>query len=52
METDWTEIAETVEPAAGNRGVYDELFEIYLDLYPATANISHRLAALQERAAA
>jgi xylulokinase len=50
-ETDWTEVAAIVEPDPGNRGVYDELFELYLELYPATTEISHRLAALQERAA-
>jgi xylulokinase len=51
-DTDWTEIAETVEPDARHADVYDELFELYLALYPATATISHRLAALQERASA
>lgn len=51
-ETDWTEVAAVVEPDPVNRGVYDELFELYLELYPATTEISHRLAALQERVAA
>jgi xylulokinase len=52
VETDWTEMSGAVEPDPGNRVVYDELFSLYLELYPATAAISHRLAALQEQAAA
>jgi xylulokinase len=51
-ETDWTEAGDAIEPDAGVRDVYDELFDLYLELYPATAAISHRLAALQERATA
>jgi xylulokinase len=49
-ETDWTELADVVEPDAGSRALYDELYDLYRELYPATARISHRLAALQERA--
>jgi xylulokinase len=49
-ETDWTEMADTIEPDPAKRDLYDELFELYLELYPATARISHRLAELQERA--
>jgi hypothetical protein len=44
--------AELVEPDAGTGDVYDELFELYLELYPATAHVSHRLAELQQRAVA
>jgi sugar (pentulose or hexulose) kinase len=51
-DTDWTETAEVIEPDDAARDVYDELFDLYLELYPATAEIAHRLAALQERAAA
>jgi xylulokinase len=51
-ETDWTEAAGLVEPDAAAGDVYDELFGLYLELYPATAHVSHRLAELQQRAAA
>jgi xylulokinase len=46
-ETDWTETAATVEadPAVLDR--YDALYADYRALYPATADIAHRLAALQ-----
>jgi xylulokinase len=47
--TDWTELADVVEPDFAKRELYDELFELYLELYPATQRISHRLARLQER---
>jgi xylulokinase len=50
-DTDWTEIGEAIRPDADHREVYDELFELYRELYPATRAISHRLAALQVRAA-
>ncbi|GAA2335738.1 FGGY-family carbohydrate kinase [Dactylosporangium salmoneum] len=42
---DWNPIVEVVEPdpAAGAR--YDELYRLYLELYPATERIAHALAA-------
>jgi xylulokinase len=46
-ETDWTETAETVVPDPALAERYDGLFADYLRLYPATAEVSHRLAALQ-----
>jgi hypothetical protein len=36
-----------VVPDATHRTAYDELRELYRELYPATAEIVHRLAALQ-----
>jgi xylulokinase len=47
-DTDWRKISDTVEPGAKNRGIYDELYRIYRDLYPATREASHALAGLQE----
>ena len=41
-------ISETVEPRAENRGIYDELYRIYRELYPATREASHSLADLQK----
>jgi xylulokinase len=46
-DTDWTSIAETVEPNPDNRELYDELYALYKDLYPATRNTVHALAAVQ-----
>ena len=48
LDTDWSKISDTVEPRAKNRGIYDELYRIYRDLYPATREASHALAGLQE----
>ena len=47
-DTDWSRISDTVEPKAENREIYDELYRIYRDLYPATREASHALADLQE----
>jgi xylulokinase len=47
-ETDWSRVSETVEPEAKNRGIYDELYGIYRELYPATREPSHALADLQK----
>lgn len=46
-DTDWSRISSTVEPNAENRKVYDELYGIYRELYPATREQSHRLAEMQ-----
>jgi xylulokinase len=51
-ETDWTRPARHVEPDPAAAPLYDELFELYVQLYEATAPVSHRLARLQEREAA
>jgi xylulokinase len=47
-DADWSTISETVEPEAENREIYDELYGIYRDLYPATREASHALADLQK----
>ena len=49
-DTDWTAHSSTVRPQAQHRELYDELFELYVDLYDATAATAHRLAALQRAA--
>ena len=48
-DADWTTMASTVEPDPKNRGVYDELYAVYKDLYPATNSAVHALAAMQTR---
>lgn len=49
-DTDWSTISNTVEPDEENRGVYDELYGIYRELYPATRKQAHALANLQKGA--
>jgi xylulokinase len=43
---EWNPVAETVTPNAGR---YDELYALYRDLYPRTADTVHALAGRQER---
>jgi len=47
-DADWSRISETVEPDEQNREIYDELYRVYRDLYPATREASHALADLQK----
>jgi xylulokinase len=47
-DTDWSRVSETVEPDEQNREIYDELYRIYRELYPATREASHALADLQK----
>lgn len=49
-ETDWARTSHTVAPDPGARALYDELFELYERLYPATSEIAHALAALYQNA--
>ena len=48
-DTRWTTMADTVVPDPENRGIYDELYAIYRDLYPATRQQAHALANIQTR---
>ena len=48
-DTSWTSMAETIEPNTENRELYDELYAIYRDLYPATRPMAHALASIQMR---
>ncbi|MGG5258136.1 FGGY-family carbohydrate kinase [Phycicoccus avicenniae] len=50
-EADWASVATTVEPQAAHAEVYDELYAAYLALYPATRDVAHLLAGLQQRGA-
>jgi xylulokinase len=45
-EADWSRTAAIVEPDPRARAVYDELYDLYGELYPATAAIAHRLGSL------
>lgn len=43
----WNPVETTVEPDADAGAVYDELYDLYRDLYHATRDAAHRLAARQ-----
>ena len=45
---DWSNIAATVEPKEENTEIYDELYRIYRELYPATRDQMHNLADMQK----
>ena len=47
-DTDWATVSDTVVPDRGHAQTYDELYDIYTALYPATRDHVHRLARLQE----
>lgn len=49
-ETDWATVGSVVEPRPETREVYDARYAAYSELYPATRDIVHGLAAAQERA--
>jgi xylulokinase len=46
-DTVWASPGETIEPNPEHRDVYDRLYAIYGELYPATKAQAHALAALQ-----
>ncbi|WAU83727.1 FGGY-family carbohydrate kinase [Streptomyces sp. Qhu-G9] len=46
----WNPVRERVAPDPRLRARYDELYDLYLRLYPATRDISHALAGHQRRA--
>lgn len=45
---DWNPVSHILTPDAERHGRYSELFQRYLELYPATREIQHTLAAVQE----
>jgi xylulokinase len=47
-QTDWNPITALVEPEPGVRATYDTLYSIYRQLYPATLDLTHQLAQMQE----
>ncbi len=48
-EARWSSMSGTVEPDPENREIYDEIYGIYRDLYPATRPMAHALASVQMR---
>jgi xylulokinase len=49
-DADWSRVGARVEPDPEPRGLYDELYETYRELYPSVRTQLHRLAAVQEAA--
>jgi xylulokinase len=47
-DADWSRVGTRVEPSLADRAIYDELYATYVDLYPASREQIHRLAAVQE----
>ena len=43
----WNPILQVIEPNLELKPEYDDLYELYLELYPITAGISHKLAERQ-----
>jgi xylulokinase len=43
-DTDWAKIAREIKPNAENRALYDDLYAIWRELYPATREQVHRLS--------
>ncbi|WP_069465626.1 FGGY-family carbohydrate kinase [Actinacidiphila rubida] len=46
---DWNPVAEVVRPDPARTAAYDELYGLYRQLYPASADVVHALAARQHR---
>ncbi len=47
LEAGWAKVAATVRPSPEVRTLYDELYDVYRQLYPATKDLAHRLANVQ-----
>jgi xylulokinase len=43
-DTDWAKISRSIEPNPRNRELYDNLYATWLQLYPDTHDVVHRLA--------
>jgi xylulokinase len=48
-DTDWARIGSTITCDGSKRELYDELYQAYVDLFPATQHHAHLLAEIQER---
>ncbi len=49
-DADWSQVSARVTADPAHRELYDELYDTYCELYPATRDQVHRLAAVQELA--
>jgi xylulokinase len=48
LKQDWVKIAEKVQPNPEHKAAYDELYEMFKDLYLTTQPVVHRLSDLQK----
>jgi xylulokinase len=48
-DTDWARIAHEITPNPANRALYDELYVVWRELYPATKKVVHQLGELGGR---
>jgi xylulokinase len=48
-DTDWARIATEITPDPGNRALYDELYGVWRELYPATRTLVHDLGEIGGR---
>ena len=46
IDREWVQIERTVEPNPATRAIYDELYGMFLELYPRNVDILHRLATM------
>lgn len=51
-QTDWAKIDREITPNPANRELYDELYDLWRGLYPATRDLVHGVGAIVGRAAA
>jgi len=51
LDARWAKVAGTVHPNAALQPLYERLYQIYLQLYPATRSLAHELAEMQLAAA-
>jgi len=49
-ETDWARISYEITPDSANRALYDELYEVWRGMYPATRELVHHLGDIGGRA--
>jgi sugar (pentulose or hexulose) kinase len=47
LDARWAKVAGTVRPNVALQPLYDQLYQVYLQLYPATKSLAHELAELQ-----
>jgi xylulokinase len=47
LEARWSEVTGTVRPNGTVRSLYDQLYKVYRQLYPATRDLAHELAEVQ-----
>ena len=45
----WNSTAAVIEPDLHTRDIYEELYTLYRELYPATRSVAHSLADLQKK---